>query len=193
MHLRLRFLFVPFQPFHSFVHTIETNKTSQHTAQRYWKHSPFYDNNGPTKYSRTAPSRLHQNGPHNRQKLIVFNNLNNIYSNIQYEMPDNSNPISVKKWYRYRPGVAQRVGTGIALLFHDHGTRRGWVVSSAPRPHFTPGKDLVPIVQEAGWAPGPVRTGEKSRPHRDSIPDRSVRSQSIYQLCYPAHWSPYGN
>jgi len=40
------------------------------------------------------------------------------------------------------------------------------VVSSTPRPHFTPGKDPVPIVQEAGWAPGPVRTGGKSRPHR---------------------------
>ena len=29
------------------------------------------------------------------------------------------------KFFRYRPGVAQRVGTGIALLFHDHGTRTG--------------------------------------------------------------------
>ena len=28
------------------------------------------------------------------------------------------------KCSRYRPGVAQRVGTGIALLFHDRGTRR---------------------------------------------------------------------
>jgi len=26
---------------------------------------------------------------------------------------------------RYRAGVAQRVGRGIALLFHDLGTRRG--------------------------------------------------------------------
>ena len=26
------------------------------------------------------------------------------------------------KWSRYRPGVAQRVGRGIALLFHDRGT-----------------------------------------------------------------------
>jgi len=34
--------------------------------------------------------------------------------------------------------VAQRVGRGIALLFHDRGTRR---VSSTPRPHFTPEKD----------------------------------------------------
>jgi len=25
-----------------------------------------------------------------------------------------------------------------------------------PRPVFTPGKDPVTIVQEAGWAPGPV-------------------------------------
>jgi len=38
------------------------------------------------------------------------------------------------------------------------------------------GKDPVPIVQEAGWAPGPVRTGEKFRPHRDSIPGRPARS-----------------
>jgi len=64
------------------------------------------------------------------------------------------------KWFRYRPGVAQRVGRGIALLFH--GTRRGWVVSSTPRPHFTPEKDPVPFLQEAGWAPGPVWTGGKS-------------------------------
>ena len=29
------------------------------------------------------------------------------------------------KCSRYRPGVAQRVGRVIALLFHDRGTRRG--------------------------------------------------------------------
>jgi len=32
--------------------------------------------------------------------------------------------IKVKR-SRYRPGVAQRVGRGIALLLHDRGTRRG--------------------------------------------------------------------
>jgi hypothetical protein len=71
------------------------------------------------------------------------------------------------KWSRYRPGVAQRVGRGIALLFHDRST---------PRPHFTLGKEPVPILQEAEWAPGSVWTGRKSRPHRDSIPDRPARS-----------------
>jgi len=50
------------------------------------------------------------------------------------------------------------------------------VFSSTPRPHFTPGKDQVPIFQEAVWAPGPVWTGGKSRPHPDSIPDRPTRS-----------------
>ena len=96
------------------------------------------------------------------------------------------------KLSRYMPGMAQRVGRGIALLFHDRGTRRGWVVSSTPRPHVTPGKDPVPIVQEAGWAPGPVWTGGKSRPHRDSTPGRPARSQSLYRLSYPVHnygWS----
>jgi hypothetical protein len=83
--------------------------------------------------------------------------------------------------------VAQRVGRGIALLFHDRGTRRGWVVSSTPRPHITPGKDPIPILLEAGWSTGPVWTSGKSRPHRDSIPDRPARSQSLYRLDYPAH------
>ena len=46
------------------------------------------------------------------------------------------------------------------------------MVSGTPRPHFIPGKDPVPILQEAGWAPGLVWTGGESRVHRDSIPDR---------------------
>ena len=63
------------------------------------------------------------------------------------------------------------------------------MVSSTPRPHFTPGKVPVPILQEAGWAQGTVWTGGKSRPHRDSISDRPARSQSLYRLSYPAHIS----
>jgi len=52
-----------------------------------------------------------------------------------------------------------------------------WVGGSAPRPgHLYPRKDPVPILQEDGWALGPVWTGGKSRPHRDSIPDHPARS-----------------
>jgi len=61
---------------------------------------------------------------------------------------------------------------GIALLFHNHGTRREWGVSVTPRPLFTHGKDPVLFVQEAGRTPGPAWTGaEILAPHRDSIPD----------------------
>jgi len=31
-----------------------------------------------------------------------------------------------------------------------------------PAGHFIPGKDLVLIVEEAGWAPGPVWMGAKN-------------------------------
>jgi len=97
--------------------------------------------------------------------------------------------IKVKvKWFCNRPVVAQRVGRGIALLFHDRGTRRGWVVSSTPWAHFTPGKDPEPILQEAGWAPGLGWMGGKSRPHRNLIPDHPARSQSLYRLSYLAHF-----
>ena len=70
--------------------------------------------------------------------------------------------------------TAHRGSRGIALPFLDHGTRRGWGVSVTPWPLFSPGKDPLHIVQEAGWAPGPVWTGvENLAPHRDSIPRTS--------------------
>jgi len=41
-----------------------------------------------------------------------------------------------------------------------------------PRPLFTPGKDPVLIVQEAGWVPGPVWTGAGNlAPTRIRSPD----------------------
>jgi hypothetical protein len=45
---------------------------------------------------------------------------------------------------------------------------------------FTSGKDLVPIVQEAEWAPGPVWTGaENLDPTGIRSPDRPARSESL--------------
>jgi len=84
--------------------------------------------------------------------------------------------------------TAHRGSRGIALLFLDYGTRRGWGVSVTPRSLFTPGKDPVPIVQEAGWAPGSVWTGAENLVHTGTrSPDRPARSQSLYRLRYPAH------
>jgi len=56
-----------------------------------------------------------------------------------------------------------------------------------PQPQFTPKKDPVSILQQTGWAPGPVWMGRKSDPHQDSVPDRPAGSQSLYWLNYPAH------
>ena len=60
-------------------------------------------------------------------------------------------------------------------------------VSVKPRPLFTPGLDPVPIVQEAGWIPGPVWTGQENlAPTGIRFPDRPARSQSLYRLRYPS-------
>jgi len=86
--------------------------------------------------------------------------------------------------------MAHRGSRGIALLFLDHSTRRWWVVSVTPWPLFTPKKDSVPIVQEAGWAPRPVCTGaENLLPTGIWSPDHPACSQSLYWLSYLAHIS----
>jgi len=63
------------------------------------------------------------------------------------------------------------------------------------RPHApaasTPGKDPVHILQEAGWGPGPVWTGGKSRPHRFFFETFIVLS-NIYIGTYIASASYFG-
>jgi len=79
------------------------------------------------------------------------------------------------------------VSRGITLLFYRTSALDGVGGSQPHTPAAsTPRKDPIPIVQETGWAPGPVWTGGKFRPHRDSIPDRPALSQSLYRLSYPA-------
>jgi hypothetical protein len=76
----------------------------------------------------------------------------------------------------------------IAVPCHDHGTRSGWGVGVTHRPLFTPGKDPVPIVQEAGWAPEPVWKGAKNlAPTGIRSSDRIARSLSLYRVRYAAH------
>jgi hypothetical protein len=44
----------------------------------------------------------------------------------------------------------------------------------------------VPIVQEAGWAPGPVWTGVENLASTGiRFPDRPARNESLYRLSYP--------
>jgi hypothetical protein len=51
---------------------------------------------------------------------------------------------------------------------------------------FTPGKDPVPIVQEAVWDPVPVWiVAENFAPTEIRSPDLPTRSESLYRLSYP--------
>ena len=61
---------------------------------------------------------------------------------------------------------------------------RAW---SAPRPgRFTLGKGPVHIVQEAGWAPGPVwADAENLAPHRYWIPGPSSQQQAAVRTNHP--------
>ena len=69
--------------------------------------------------------------------------------------------------------TAHRGSRGVAVLIHDHCTRRGVRGQRHAPTALYPGKHPVPIVQEAGWAPGPQDRCEKSRPHQDSSPGPS--------------------
>jgi len=52
-------------------------------------------------------------------------------------------------------------------------------------PTLSRGKDAVPIVQEAGWVPGPIWTGAKNLACTTiQSPDRPARSESLYRLSY---------
>jgi len=68
------------------------------------------------------------------------------------------------KWYRFRPGV----GRGIALLFHDRGTRRGWVVSRTS----PPGKTRYPFYSRLGGSQG--RSGRA-----ENLVPTGIRSQTV--------------
>ena len=61
----------------------------------------------------------------------------------------------------------------------------GW---SEPRPgRFAPGKDAVPIVQEAGWDSGSDRMGVESLvPTTIRSLDSPARSESLYRLSCPS-------
>ena len=58
------------------------------------------------------------------------------------------------KFSRYRPGVAQRVGRAIALLFHDRGTRRGEWSAARPGRTLPPGKSRYTFYRRLGGPQG---------------------------------------
>jgi hypothetical protein len=60
------------------------------------------------------------------------------------------------------------------------------VVNATPQAIYARERDPVPIVQEAGWAPGPVWTGgENLTPTGIRSLYRPAHSKSLYRIRYP--------
>jgi hypothetical protein len=77
------------------------------------------------------------------------------------------------------------VSRGIALPFHDHGTRKGEGSASRPGHSLPPGKTWYPLYRRLGGPPGPVWTdAENLAPTGIRSPGRPARSQSPYRLSY---------
>jgi len=80
------------------------------------------------------------------------------------------NPTTVKvkvkvKFTLEQATKAQKGSRGTALIsFFNLGTRWGWMVNTTPWPLDPQKGELVPIMQEAGWAPEPVWTGAEISP-----------------------------
>ena len=77
--------------------------------------------------------------------------------------------------------TAHRGSRSVALLFRDHDTRRGGVVSIIPRPFFTPGKTRYPLYRRLGGPQGrPGQVRKISPPTGIRSPNRPSRRQSLY-------------
>jgi len=71
--------------------------------------------------------------------------------------------------------TAHRGSRGKALLCHDMALEGGEGSASRPGHSLPPGKDPVPIVQEAGWAPGPIWTSAENLASPPGFDPRTVQ------------------
>jgi hypothetical protein len=84
--------------------------------------------------------------------------------------------------------TAHRGSRGIALPFHDHGTRRGEGSASRLGRYLPPGKTRYPLYRRLGGPQGrSVQVRKISPPTGIRSSDFPARSQSLYRLRYPTH------
>ena len=84
--------------------------------------------------------------------------------------------------------MTQRLGRGIALLFHDHGIRRAEWSAARPARTLPPGKTRYPFYRRLGGPHG--RSGRAENLVPTGIRSRTVQpiAQSLHRLSYPAHY-----
>ena len=87
-------------------------------------------------------------------------------------------PLQTRLWPR---------GWVVALPFHDHVTRRGWVVSCTPGRSLPPGKTGYTLYRRQAGPQG--RSGRVENLTPPGFDPRTVQpiAHSLYRLSYPAH------
>ena len=93
---------------------------------------------------------------------------------------------NVKSVHVTGPVVIQRMGRGIALLFHDNGIEVGEWSAARPGRTLPPGKTRYPLYRRLGGPQGQSGRAENIAPSGFDSPDLPARSQSLYRLSYPA-------
>ena len=88
----------------------------------------------------------------------------------------------------YRPGVTQKVGRGIALLFHDRGNRRGEWSAARPGRTLPPGKTRYPFYRRLSGPQGRSWRAENLVP--TGIRSRTVFSRYTDWATGPTHIAP---
>ena len=90
--------------------------------------------------------------------------------------------------FRYRPGVAQRVGRSVALLFMTAALEGGEWSAARPGRTLPPRKTRYPFYRRLGGPQG--RSGRAENLVPTGIRSRTVQpvAQSLYRLSYPAYY-----
>jgi len=130
-------------------------------------------------YSQNMGCDTHVQG-HSYKQLQKFGN--------HYTAVISKGLIKVKKkgkWSRNRPSVAQMVGRGIALLFHNPALE-GWPAAHPGRT-LPPGKTWYSLYRRLGGPQGRSGRAESLVPTRARSRTVQPVAQSLYRLSYPAH------
>ena len=98
------------------------------------------------------------------------------------------NMVKVKVKFSLEQAMKTQRGVVIQLYsFFNFGARWGQVVNTTPWPLYPRERDPVPIVQEDGWAPGPVWMGVENLVLTGiRCLDRPAHSKLLYLLRYPS-------
>jgi hypothetical protein len=130
------------------------------------------------------------------QNIQIYQNTTTIeiliskWANPQGNFPWLSHLLTVERvTFRFHPVAGHtdpEGGRGMALLFHDLGTRWGWMVSVTPRPPLPPGKTRYPLYRRLGGRQGRSgRVCENLAPIGIRSTERPAHCKSLYRLSYP--------